>query len=232
MMFAKNGILLTVLAVLVGMAFTAQAADIFNRHPSSQPKTQEPVKPSNEEVLELLDEAPRVQEAEPEPESIEDFANRYYKNCNKQQHPYLNKDDLKLLCGCTSAKIPESMTVKQMRDMQAGGSEGQLQRARMMLFVYTPCIRYPTRSLVMDRCLNNPQVRGSMKNYRKVCGCLADNMADYMDKEAPKAMETALTRNMTDLDPLGALMNSRGFEEYSEFYMKECISKHELGISK
>ena len=229
MMFARNRMLLILLIGLAGMAFTAQAADIFNRPSSAQTES---TKPTNEEMLELLDEAPRVQETEPEPESIEDFANRYYKNCNKQQHPYLNKDDLKLLCGCTSAKIPESMTVKQMKDMQAGGSEGQLQRARMMLFVYTPCIRYPTRSLVLDRCLNNPQVRGTMKKFREVCGCLADNMADYMDKEAPKAMETALTRNMTDIDPLGTLMNSRAFEEYSEFYMKECISKHELGIGK
>lgn len=237
MMLNRKMMLLSVLLAALafsGAALNAHAADIFNKHPSSNTPKADPLNPKtqsqdNGEVLDLLDEAPAPSKSEEEPETIEDFANRYYRNCMQQDHPYLEKDDLTLLCGCTSAEIPKSMTVKQMKDMQTGGEEGQLQRARMMMFVYTPCIRYPTRALVLDQCANNPQVRSTMKNYMRVCGCLADSMGDYMDKNAPKAMQTALTRNITDLDPLGSLMQSKGFEEYSQYYMRECIRKHELG---
>lgn len=229
-MFTKKIAIFLILlaAAFCGGLVTADAADVL------APKTaaQEEFLSADPDLNELLDEAPPVAAPRREPTTIEDFANRYYSNCVAQDHPFLRGEDVKLLCGCTSAKIPENMTVQQMRDMQDNTQEGQTQRARMLMFVYTPCISYPTRALVNDQCINNPEIKSTLKHYQDVCRCLGDSMADYMDERAPDAMEAALTRNMTDVDPLRTLMESKGFEKYSSFYMKKCVEKHEFGLGK
>ncbi|MEZ5919023.1 MAG: hypothetical protein R3D66_03620 [Alphaproteobacteria bacterium] len=53
---------------------------------------------------------------------------------------------LQMMCACTSSKIPDVMTIQQMQALQTDTEEGQFQRNRMMMFVYAPCIEYPTRA--------------------------------------------------------------------------------------
>lgn len=229
MTFGKKAFwgLVVFMAVVAVDSVPVDAANIFlSRNPSKQA---DPLKPEQEDVIDLLDDEPTDDAPAPPPESIDDFANRYYENCLKQENETLKGENLEMMCGCTSAQIPQNMTVEQMRAMQDNTDEGKLQRSRMLLFVYTPCIKYPTKALVTEKCLNNPDVRKTMRNYRAVCGCLGDKMADYMDREAPRAMEQALKRDMTDIDPLRALMESRGFDDYSRYYMNKCLNEHELG---
>ena len=212
------------------------AAQIFNKPQSAVETPQAPpaqpapdLQPRNNNVLELLDEAPAPQAPEPEPENINDFANQYYKNCMQQEHPLLKGETLKTLCACTSANIPGNMSVANMRNLNEDTEEGAKQRARLMLFVYTPCIQYPTKALVEDQCLKNPDVRKNLKNYKGVCMCLSDGMADFMEEYAQQHMEAALRRDMRDTDPLNDLMNSPRFNSQSQYYMRTCIQKHEWG---
>ncbi len=223
---------LLVILLLSGAGTQAlNAAEIFNKKEPLQDQAQQN---SDEGILELLDEAPAPstkKKAAP-PETINDFANLYYKNCTKQEHPILKGKSLELLCGCTSAQIPQNMSVKQMRDMQENTPEGEHQRSRMLLFVYTPCIQYPTKALVRKQCLDNPEVKAGMKQYKRVCECLADGMAGFMKEEAPRYVEMAMRRNGADLDPLRMLMESTLFEEKSQYYMRKCVTTHEFGITR
>ncbi len=202
------------------------AAQIFNK----KEPVQAPLEPQEREILELLDEAPEITDTVPEkePQTINDFANQYYKNCLRQDHPILKGESLEMMCGCTSAQIPDNMTVKQMKDMQENTADGQHQRSRMLLFVYTPCIQYPTKALIHDKCVNNPEVQTSMKHYKKVCECLSDGMAQFMKEKAPKYIQSSLHRNSADMDPLRTLMESRVFEEQSQYHMRKCVQTHEF----
>jgi hypothetical protein len=165
----------------------------------------------------------------PAPRTINQFANDYYANCKKQKHAVLKGEALELLCGCTSSKIPEVMTVTQMEATQYDTPEGLKQRNRVLTDVYTPCIHYPAQALIFDQCLSNPQVSSSMKNYKHVCKCLADNMAGLMKENAPATIDQALKDNPENLDPLRALLESPSFNEASQVHMKACVMKHEFG---
>lgn len=163
------------------------------------------------------------------PADINDFANTYYENCMKTRHPVIMGEHLQMMCACTASKIPDVMTVQQMQALQTDTDEGQFQRNRMMMFVYAPCIEYPTRALVEDSCMSNPQVKTAIRHYPKVCKCLGDHMAETMARQAPNAIEKAIKRNPKDLDPLGVLVNSKNFELHSRSHMKECLLRYELG---
>lgn len=152
-------------------------------------------------------------------------ANDFYKNCIAQEHPILKGEMLELFCGCTSAKMTETMTPEQVAIMNTDSKEGQYQRNRMLMFVYTPCIAYPTEALVTQQCLSQ---KDKMKRPLKTCPCVGKGMGEYMTLHAPKVIERALRRNAKDLDPLRMLLESRSFDDQAQYYMSQCIAKHEL----
>ncbi len=232
----KIAFLMLTLLAWGAYALDVHAADLFVKPNSdeSEQATPSPSAPSPEQqddVLDLLGESPSVEalQAEPKAQTINDFANAYYKNCMKQQDPILQGESLGMMCACTAAKVSDTMSVKNMQAMQNNDAEGKLQRSRMLMFVYTPCIEYPTQALITNQCLNNEGVRSSMKNYQRVCECLGDGMAKFMREKAPKYIEAAIRRNQNDLDPLKHLMQSRVFDEQSQYHMRSCINKHVLG---
>ncbi len=169
---------------------------------------------------------------EPVSRDITDYANGYYKNCMKKDHPVIRGEHLEMLCACTASKIPGTMTPEQMSLLQDDTEEGLTQRNRMLMFVYTPCIAYPVRALVEDNCMNNAKIKTDIKSYRKVCSCLGEKMGETTSQQAPKIIETALRRDPRDLDPLALLVNSKGFELQSRAHTRECLLRHQFGMLK
>ena len=224
-MLTKTKIVLCCLALILGVSSlsSVHASGLFSKKEAKQ---------TQDEVLELLDEAPPV-EATPapvaEPQTINEYANLYYKNCVQQDHPILKGEPLELQCGCVSAQIPQNMTVKQMREMEENTTEGNLQRSRMMLFVYMPCTEYSMKAITQNKCLNDPDIKSRMKYYRRVCECISDEMAQFMKNEAPKRIESAMRRGGTDIDPLVTIMGYPVFEEKSQHYKRKCVERHEYG---
>lgn len=160
---------------------------------------------------------------------MKDFSNAYYKNCMAQDHPILKGESLKLLCGCTAAKLPEAMTIPQLQAMATSTAEGDLQRSRMMMFVYAPCMEHPTKALILDQCMGDPKVRNGLKHANRVCECLGDEMGKFMKERGPRVIEGALRRNVKDLDPLGSLMQSKAFDKASQAALQDCMALYELG---
>jgi hypothetical protein len=219
------------IALLIGlmpvmtMPGVASATQIYNA-PASSPNSPSPSSSgTTPDLPELREkEAPAIAP----PATIQEAANRYYGECLKKQHPLLDAENQKLLCGCTASKIPGVMSLEQMSVMTQNNDAGAEQRARMTLFVYTPCIEYPTRAMVLSSCMNNPGVKGTLANPQGVCGCLADKMADFMRGAAPGAMKGALMRNRNDFDPLSALMGSDGFQAEQDLALSNCMQQAQL----
>lgn len=208
-------LLLIGVTVLAAGFQSAKAEDVLRK----------PVDP----LLELLDEAPQVsdQPPRPDPETLEDFANQYYFNCIERDDHLLDEESLQILCGCASAKIIEVMGLQDMKVLGDKTSEGELQRSRMLFFVYTPCFEPAIKALVHKQCINNDKVKSGLKYYKKICACSSDGMADFMRERAPDYMGGSLRRRDAHKEPLRALMESRAYEEQSRYYMNKCIQLHE-----
>lgn len=217
--------LLLCLLIALHITFPAFADSIYVRKNKEQPTAQNQYE-AERELDQLLKQEERKQARTPQ--TMEGYANDYYKNCLAQKHPVLQGDDLKLLCGCTSAKFSENMTLEQVQAMQTDSKEGLYQRNRMMMFVYAPCIEFPTRALVMHQCINDTKVRYTMKNPSKTCVCLADGVAKDMKERAPEVIKNALVLNPKDLDPLALLLNSSAYENRTIYHTKACIQKYEM----
>lgn len=227
-----NILIASLICLTMTVPQAATATQLFIK--KSKPSAEAPAAPPQPAIPELEDKTSEEKsDDEIRPEAtIEDFAGRYYQNCMAQDHPLLQGENLELLCGCTAAQLSKVMTVEQVRQMQEDTADGQYQRNRMMMFVYAPCIEHPTRALVLDQCMNDPKVRGAMKNFKTVCNCLADGMAAFMKERAPGVIESAIKYNEKDIDPLRRLLESKAFDDMSQAKMRECIALYELGQSR
>jgi hypothetical protein len=231
-----------ILALILSVApVQTYATEIFVRPNAAKPAETSPqpyatkpveplaIKPKPAQPIESTTEAP-PQDTQAKPTAnIADFAQRYYGNCTKQNHPVLKGQNLDMMCSCTAAKIQSSMSVEQMKAMQEQTEAGQFARNQMLLNVYAPCIEFPTRALILDQCLNNAQLKNTLKNYTQTCGCLGDGMASYMKDKAPAAIQEALSRKVDNFDPLRALLESPEFDSSQQQMLQTCITKHELG---
>lgn len=197
----------------------AQAPELFVR-----PEPKEPT-----DLEKLLDEAPDIEKPQPAPTNITEFANQYYQNCLKQDHENLSGESLDLLCTCTAAKIPENMTMQQTYDMQQSTNEGKLQRVRFMEFVYTPCLRYPVISFVENRCVTDKDISKKYRNYKAICGCVAEEMGKFIEEKSPGYVDMALRRNLDGVDPLKLLLDNKQFKSHEQYHMRYCTDVYEYG---
>ncbi|MGQ0527803.1 MAG: hypothetical protein ACT4OY_07245 [Alphaproteobacteria bacterium] len=149
-------------------------------------------------------------------------AENYYANCITKKHPMLDEDSQKKLCACTAGKFMQSMTLDEVRTMQDNTAEGQLNRNKMVMQVYTPCIEFPAYALVHTSCVNNPQVK-AFQGYQGICNCVSSNMALYVRDNAPATIQGALLKNPADLDPLRAMLESEGFDRASQSTLQACL---------
>lgn len=212
------------------------AAELFVRPNTNDKTTDSPAPIAPVAPVKNLEPKPKpAEKAQPEAppptavETIAEFSERYYGNCMKQNHPVLKEQNLQMMCSCTAAKVQESISVEQMKTMQEKTPAGQFARNQMLLNVYAPCIEFPTRALILNQCLNNEQIKTTLKNYQKTCGCLGEGMANYMKDKAPAAIQDALGRNVENYDPLRALLESPEFNSAQQQMLQTCIAQHEMG---
>ena len=186
-------------------------------------KTQKEAPKADEQIDELLGKKAPQQA----PQTLGEYARAYHQNCLATDHPILAGKDLEDLCGCTANNFLDVMTLEQVLEMQQSTSEGLFQRNRMLLFVYAPCIEYPTRTMILKECMGQTRNKFFMKNQSATCSCLANGVAEDLKELAPKYIENALRRNEKTLDPLGLLMNSDHFDERMRYHTRRCLADHE-----
>lgn len=218
---------LIILATLAVMASPVAAAEIFNKRdnalpeaPSAAPRIIQPVPPpaAPQPQTEML-------------ESMESVAKRYNENCAKKKSDIVKGDDLRMLCACTASKMQERMTIAQIKAMMEDTPEGQVQRNRMVIDVYAPCMEYPSRALLMSQCnAYNENLKktqgGTAINGEAICGCLAQNMAAYVAVNAQPILAQKLAANPKDMDPLSEFLNSQEYQAQVNSTFMGCVQQH------
>jgi len=212
-------LLLALCIYALPVAAHAQNPDLFDRQQTAPPT----------ELEELLGEVPEEGTTQEVPTSVEEFANQYYSNCLRQDHPNLEGKSLEVLCACTAAKFPEEMTLEQTLEMQRRTNNGKLQRLRFMEFIYSPCIRFPTAEIVQTQCLEDEEIRRKYRNEKAICACTAEKMGDFMNRKAPGYVDLAVRRNLDNIDPLKLLLGSKQFDRQTAYEMRYCVDRYEYG---
>jgi hypothetical protein len=224
-----------VLLFCFALPMAAHAADIFVKPKNSgsweSPQHKGPVynfKPKPKA------EAPKLppSDAPPAPAISNEMANNYYKNCISKEQSGMTPESQKELCACTAGKMVETMKPEEIQAMGTDTPEGQTQRDRMTLFVYMPCMEYPTRDLLYDQCVSDQQVVKGMKRYKEVCTCLAENMGKYVGEKGAETMAERVMRGEAEADPaalINAFMESTTFQEMASYHITTCTQKHEFG---
>ncbi len=220
-MFRKSILPLFVLLISVfAVPAHAQNPDLFE----SQQEQQAPT-----DLEELLAEVPEGQTYDEQPTTIEEFANQYYGNCLRQDHPKVDEQALEILCACTAAKMPDEMDLRQAMLMQTNTSSGQLQRLRFMEFIYSPCLKFPVADMVERRCLDDKAKMDPIRRDNAVCRCTGEAMGQYMESKAPGYVNLAVRRNLSNVDPLKLLYDSKQFNNIYERKFLYCRDVHEYG---
>lgn len=195
------------------------AQDLFLRQGKEPEKT----------IDQELGLTPQIEKPKP-PQTIKDFASSYYYNCIKKQHPLMNKTSMESLCACTSVALEKKMTIDEVQAMMTNTNHGQDMRNKMLEHVYAPCMKYPTYDLLHGECLQREKVRRSMRNYQKVCGCMAEGMSAYVSEQAQNIIAEVLMKNPQSIDPLGEFLSSERFNRVAATKLGLCIKKHEFGL--
>ncbi len=206
----------------------AQAGDVFiKKHKSEEEAVQEDM----EDALGLKDES---EETPPEQLGRKELANQYFHSCMTKEDPVMSKFSQEMLCGCTAAKMQETMLLDDIRAMFTNTKEGAFQRSRVMAFIYVPCMEYPVHDLIYNDCRGNEQIRGSLKNYDRVCKCLAENMSVYITENGTKILGGTNRNGIPNPEALvqntlADFMSSESYEIKAQYYTTTCVQKHEFG---
>ena len=161
-----------------------------------------------------------------EPQTEEEYANAFFKDCVKQDHPILRGEHLEMFCGCTSAQIIETMSLKEMKATERDSEYGQFQRNRMLMFAYAPCLASPVREMTIDQCLVN---KDTLKDSTGTCTCVGDKISEYIQIESPEFIERCISSNSLEGDPLSQFLTSGVFTLHNKDAMTHCVAQYELG---
>ncbi len=214
---------------LIAATSSAMAADLFvkkkdNALPGASTATQQQAPQTAPQQAPAAPEAPAA--ASGEAETMEDFAERYNENCMKKKDPVLKGEPLRMLCACSASKLQEAMTVAEVKAMMTDTPEGLTQRNRMAIHVYAPCMQYPVRAMLYNNCAENKEVLGQYKNAGQICTCMADDMADFIQKNGPTMLAQNLANNPNDPDPLAQLMQGKAFQSRTQASFMACVGRY------
>lgn len=206
-----------ILLLFLSFVFThpVLAQDMLRKHRGGDPTTQ------------LLGQDGKA------PVTIEDYANLYYDSCTSSNTDEFLKDYIGGQCACAAAKIPEILSLDDVKTLFTKTKAGDFQQARVMLLGYIPCLYNSVHDFVYDQCLDNNQTRKQFRHAVKVCECYGKGMGDYAASKGQNLIP-GFTRNTFDSEksvpnPLSYIIQTPFFEKKSSGILEQCVMTEERG---
>jgi len=178
------------------------------------------------ELDELLDGKKVIRQ----PETIADYTYLHYKQCLATEHPILAGKDLQRMCSCTAANFSKTMSVADIREIEAGSAEGVFQRNRLLYFVYAPCVPPIIAKMVTSQCMSNKKNAYMMKNQGGMCACLGDRMETKFEEIVPAYIQDSMLFPSSPPNPLDLLVHERTFETQLRHFTNTCLFKYERRV--
>ena len=154
------------------------------------------------------------------------MAEAYFQNCKSQPaQGGLSAKSQKYLCACTAAAMMNTMQVEDVQAMSQPNAAGRAATNKMLINVYAPCMRFPAKDHYYNNCITNPQTKTLSRNPQKLCGCMSDEVANYLENRGPEVFKQILQRNPNIVDPMTALTNDKAFQSYAQSRLIGCVTK-------
>ena len=113
------------------------------------------------------------------------------------------------------------MTTMSVEELRASANQDQSGRDatnKIIINVYAPCMEFPVRDLVFQKCQKDAFQAG-----QKICSCLANNMASYVRQRAAADLPAILAQNPNAFDPMNAIVTSPSYEQKEKRIALGCI---------
>ena len=151
-------------------------------------------------------------------------ANQYYQNCKEQRDPQFSTQVQDMFCACTAAQLVSSFTMEDMQSISRQDQIGRNATNKMIVEVYSPCIKYPAKQYHYNSCISNPQTK-ILGNPQALCECSAERVAAHLQNDAKSMFRNLLSRNPNITDPMQALYNDRQFQKFAQQQIMGCVRR-------
>lgn len=145
-------------------------------------------------------------------------ANQYYQSCLTKTDPRITKPTQDIFCQCTASFMKKNMSVEDVQAMAKQDQTGRNALNKMLTQVYAPCMEFPVRDWVYQKCTQDAFQAG-----KQICSCMSDNMAKYVRERASQDLPTILANNPNLTDPMEAIVNSQSYEQAEKRIVLGCL---------
>ncbi len=145
-------------------------------------------------------------------------ATDYYQSCLTKTDERITPQTQDIFCKCTATYMQKSMSVQDVQAMALQNQTGRNALNKMLTNVYAPCMEFPIRDMVFQKCTKDAYQAG-----QKICSCLSTNMANYVKERAGAELPAILAANPNLTDPMEAIVSSPSYEQAEKRIVLGCI---------
>ena len=124
--------------------------------------------------------------------------------------------------------MAEEMPLDQIYAIQSRSEEGRFQFARLMSFVYLPCLHRPIEKSVLSRCNADNRIQLTIKHPSAYCSCLASRVSEKVEQYGEAFLRDIVERGELNDDPILELLPP---DDYRRMYDHEnfvCVRKFHI----
>ena len=150
------------------------------------------------------------------------MANHYYKNCMHKESLIFDTDQKKTLCGCTSAKMSETLSVQDFKDLDQKTKRGRDARGRMLAYAYAPCMGYVIDDKTKADCRRAGALKDIVRGRKIVCDCVAERLKKHIRLNTSHIIMSAMNHDPMTLDPLEHYFTAGNYYPQYDHFMRQC----------
>jgi hypothetical protein len=143
---------------------------------------------------------------------------QYVQSCkrNAAADPNLQGQTGDIFCQCTGNFMMKNLVFEDLKAMGKQDQAGRLALNKMIVGVYAPCMEFPVRSMVFNKCKTDIGQTG-------ICSCLSENMAKFTAQHARTMLPRIFAKTPNAVDPVSAMVQDPAYIAQERQIAKQCL---------
>lgn len=156
------------------------------------------------------------------PLTSEDYAIQYQKKCMAHVHTVYSDKEKEVVCGCTAAKMAETLTTDEFQILYDEDIKGQDVRDKAIAYAYAPCVRLIFNNLMTKDCLHSDHLKGVISGKNAICSCGVKTLSRIVNQMMPTIIIKIMKYNPLTLDPMEYYFSSEDYYIQSQKAFGQC----------
>ena len=144
----------------------------------------------------------------------------YFGNCMDLRDERMSEETQAIFCECTSLQMQQNISVEEIQAMRGNDQRARNVINKVMLNVYAPCMEFPVRDLIYNKCREN-----KFQASQNICSCLSEEMGKFTATSAKASLGNVLASNPNITDPMGPILESPEFVNHEKRTALSCIQQ-------